>query len=50
MEVDPFEEGQNVAAGVAAAGLVKHLAGGDVERGEQVGGAVPFAVRQEIET
>ena len=44
VQVDPFEEGQHVSAGVAAAGLVQDLSGGDVECGEQVGGAVPAVV------
>ena len=43
-EVDPFEEDQHVTAGVAFAGLVQDLAGGDVKGGEQVGGTVAAVV------
>ena len=44
VQVDPLEEREHVFAGVAAAGLVQDLAGGDVEGGEQVQGAVALVV------
>lgn len=40
MEVDQFEECEHVLGCVAIAGGVEDLAGGDIEHGEQVGGAV----------
>ena len=47
VQVDPLEEGEHVFPSVAAAGLVEHLAGGDVQGGEQVQRAVPFVVMGE---
>ena len=44
VQVDPSEEVQHVAAGVPSAGLAQHLAGGNVERGEEVHGAVALVV------
>ena len=44
VQVDPFEEREHVVAGVAFAGLGEDLAGGDVEGGEQVDGAVSLVV------
>ena len=44
VQVYPFEEPQHVFAGVAFTGLVQHLPGGYVERGEQVDGAVALVV------
>ena len=42
--VDVFEEREHVVSGVPFAGRGVHLAGGDVERGEQVDGAVAAVV------
>ena len=42
--VDVFEEPQHVVRGVALAGIVEHLAGGDVHRREQVDRAVALVV------
>jgi hypothetical protein len=35
VEIDPLEEREHVSAGVASAGVVQHLAGGDVHRREK---------------
>jgi hypothetical protein len=40
----PAEEGEHVVTGVAQVGLVRHLAGPDVERGEQIDGAAALVV------
>ena len=42
--VDAGEERQHIAPGVGFAGLMEHLAGGDVEGGEQVHGAAAAVV------
>lgn len=42
VQVDEFEEGQHIRAGVAFAGVVEHLGGGHVQRREQLHGAVPL--------
>ena len=41
---DEFEEVQELRVGVALIAGVGHLPGGDLERGEQAGGAVPDVV------
>ncbi len=42
--VDPFEEGQHIHAGVLFAAFGDDLAGGNVQRREQIGGAMPLVV------
>jgi hypothetical protein len=40
VEIDQLEEREHVGAGVASAGVVQHLSGGDDRRRERVDGAV----------
>ncbi len=44
VQVDPFEERQHIVGRVLLAGLVQDLTGPDVQRGEQIDGAVAFVV------
>ena len=44
VEVDQFEEGEDVSRGVGLAAVGEHLTGGHVKGGEDVGGAVPAVV------
>jgi hypothetical protein len=41
---DQFEEGQELCVGVPLIADVGDLAGGDLQRGEEAGGAVPDVV------
>ena len=44
VEIDPLEEREDVGALVRLPGLVGHLAGADVQRGERIRGAVALAL------